>query len=162
MISIITTKRAQRGTVHDARGRRVPIVSFRDLAGADATGRRQALLQRIKKQTKDAAWRLAAANGVWIIVVALAWSKMEDGVIGRHAFQGLPRAAAILGVLALLLAVFWSIAVRAGRLRRARLAVKSGFCGSCGYDLTGLHPSEDGNVVCPECGSAWRLRKSTT
>jgi len=30
-------------------------------------------------------------------------------------------------------------------------------CLSCGYELRGLTPAEDGCVVCPECSAAWRL-----
>ncbi len=30
-------------------------------------------------------------------------------------------------------------------------------CPICGYDLAGLGPEADGCLVCPECGSAWRI-----
>jgi len=32
-------------------------------------------------------------------------------------------------------------------------------CGSCGYKMLGLTPADDGCVVCPECGAAWRTDK---
>jgi len=41
--------------------------------------------------------------------------------------------------------------------QRAATAVELGFCGGCGYDLRSLVAMEDGCVVCPECGAAWRL-----
>lgn len=37
----------------------------------------------------------------------------------------------------------------------SRLA-RSGRCGACGFELDGLTPEDDGCVVCPECGAAWR------
>lgn len=39
---------------------------------------------------------------------------------------------------------------------RAAAAVELGFCGGCGYGLSELVAEEDGCVVCPECGAAWR------
>ncbi len=30
-------------------------------------------------------------------------------------------------------------------------------CSSCWYDLSGQTPEDDGCVVCPECGAAWRM-----
>lgn len=49
------------------------------------------------------------------------------------------------------------IARRAGGERIARIYARASFCGSCGYDLKGLTPAEDGCTVCTECGSAWRI-----
>lgn len=34
--------------------------------------------------------------------------------------------------------------------------LKEGLCPSCGYNLHGIPVAEDGCVVCPECGSAWK------
>jgi predicted Zn-ribbon and HTH transcriptional regulator len=42
------------------------------------------------------------------------------------------------------------------RQQIARVIVKHGYCGSCGYSLTELEAAGDGCTVCPECGSAWR------
>lgn len=35
-----------------------------------------------------------------------------------------------------------------------------GSCFSCGYSVGGLATESDGCTVCPECGSAWRLRQA--
>lgn len=32
-------------------------------------------------------------------------------------------------------------------------------CGSCGYELKGINTQDDGCLVCPECGAAWRADK---
>jgi hypothetical protein len=144
--------------VRDGRRRRVPAVSLRDFArdpsGADT--RRADVAKRLKKQTREVAWTLAGTYGFWICIVAILWSKLEDRLIGRHTFQGLPRAAAIGAVLAAAIFGFWWLAARQSRLKRVRVVVKARFCGSCGYDLQNLAPAADGLTVCPECGSAWR------
>lgn len=42
-----------------------------------------------------------------------------------------------------------------GRKLRAECETLPLGCLSCGYDLTGIPPADDGCVVCPECGAAW-------
>lgn len=37
--------------------------------------------------------------------------------------------------------------------------LKAGLCASCGYVLQGISPEQDGCIVCPECGAAWRFVK---
>lgn len=37
--------------------------------------------------------------------------------------------------------------------------IEEGLCLSCAYDICGLRVESDGCVVCPECGSAWRLKE---
>lgn len=34
--------------------------------------------------------------------------------------------------------------------------IRSGLCASCAYRIDNLTPRQDGCVVCPECGAAWR------
>jgi hypothetical protein len=152
--------RAQRRTVRDARGRRVPAVSVHALAHGDTEndGRRRAIVQRIRQRTKESAWRIAGGNAFWIVIAAVTWSRVEDRIIGRDAFRGIPRVAAIVGLLCLLVGMCWWWASRTAGLRRSRLAVQAGFCGSCGYDLEGLKLQDNGHIICPECGSAWRRR----
>jgi hypothetical protein len=159
----LPTARKQHGTVRDARGRSVPAVSVRQLARADgdaASDRRRAVALRCSTQVKNAAWRLAAAHAVWIIIAALLWSKFEEDLIGRNAFQGLPRGFAVIAVFAFFITFYVWMANRSSRRLRARIAVRGGFCGSCGYDLMGLQPNDYGNLVCPECGGEWLVRRS--
>jgi len=33
---------------------------------------------------------------------------------------------------------------------------RAGYCGSCGYGLDGAQVADDGCILCPECGAAWR------
>jgi hypothetical protein len=39
--------------------------------------------------------------------------------------------------------------------RIARRYIRAGYCPSCGYDLAGVAPSQDGTRCCPECGGVW-------
>lgn len=41
-----------------------------------------------------------------------------------------------------------------------RLRLGIGVCPVCAYELTDLRPAEDGCVVCPECGGAWRAPRA--
>ena len=50
---------------------------------------------------------------------------------------------------------------RLQRLDAARVAVKAGYCGSCGYALTGIEPDMCRLTTCPECGAAWACPIST-
>lgn len=48
-------------------------------------------------------------------------------------------------------------AVRRGRFRRlAGDALAEGRCPACKHALQGLETHDDGCIVCPECGAAWR------
>ena len=38
-----------------------------------------------------------------------------------------------------------------------RVSLRARICPVCLYDLSGIEPSDDRFVKCPECGAAWRL-----
>lgn len=40
--------------------------------------------------------------------------------------------------------------------------IKSGHCPACGFLLNGLKAEDDGCLVCPECGAAWRKPASSS
>lgn len=44
----------------------------------------------------------------------------------------------------------------------ARAMLRAQRCPSCGYTLSGVPKQEDGCVVCPECGGAWRAPRLTS
>ena len=50
----------------------------------------------------------------------------------------------------------WSVA-RA----RVQLSRYLAHCAGCWYPLSGVPQQEDGCVVCPECGAAWRVQAAT-
>ena len=59
--------------------------------------------------------------------------------------------------------LFWYRTIRARHESIAAAMIKYLRCPHCGYDLR-LLPADaaDGATVCPECGSAWRLKKATS
>lgn len=72
-------------------------------------------------------------------------------------------AAAAIKVVVPLASVLL-VGIAAGRAvepfqRRAvqRAMLAEGLCPECGYDLLSTDPEEGGPVVCPECGSQWKL-----
>jgi hypothetical protein len=51
----------------------------------------------------------------------------------------------------------WCIlAGAAGGTPAAKARLARGVCPSCSYSIATLLPGEDGCLVCPECGGAWR------
>ena len=89
------------------------------------------------------------------------------GVIGANvthflmlATMGSRTPSALVFSVWLAATVVLVLAARRRRLRRAALEVAdillhNGLCAACAYSLRG-HYGEDGVVVCPECGAAWR------
>jgi len=43
------------------------------------------------------------------------------------------------------------------RTELARSFLRFSRCPSCAYRIAGLEAEDDGCVVCPECGAAWRV-----
>ena len=87
-----------------------------------------------------------------VVVVGVAvghWIVSDDWVVPM----------AFLAAVALM---FASGAARDRRFRlrhRAELAELPPVCLACMQDLSGLAPQDDGCVVCPECGAAWRVER---
>jgi hypothetical protein len=51
----------------------------------------------------------------------------------------------------------WLTLARAdGGMLAAKSRMSRGVCPSCSYPIATLPPAEDGCIVCPECGGAWR------
>ncbi len=84
------------------------------------------------------------------------------GVATTIAVSTLRVRGAGIGLLILIALIFaanraYRWYVRRGALAQiARTAVAEGVCGSCAFSLEGTIADQDGRVVCPECGAAWR------
>lgn len=95
----------------------------------------------------------AGICGVLAALVLILGTRAGVDVFGK----GLVVVAAIL----LGAGVLWaSVGARSRRPDRRVLADFVGryrLCVVCAYDLAALPPEEDGCLVCPECGAAWKL-----
>lgn len=114
------------------------------------------LNEGIKAEQKRGGWENFALSltfvGLWVVVVGGA------GVLARGSWFGRIVLWGGLGVMAIVLR----------RMARRRVpgaiagtAVAEGYCGACGYDLQAAVAAEDGCLVCPECGAAWRAERVT-
>lgn len=148
--------------VRDARGRCVLAVSVKDIArtdGVERDQRRRDVLAIMRKLDREAAWAIGGSNFMSIWIIVFLSTRLESRIIGRQTFQGWPRLATIVFLIAGFAAIcIWLARGRAAR-RRADAAVEANFCGSCGYDLQGFAPAPNTvrQVTCPECGSTWKL-----
>lgn len=59
------------------------------------------------------------------------------------------------GMMGLLIMAWLKWAVEQSAPRAADLLVGRGYCGACGYALSGLETSAEGYKVCPECSACW-------
>lgn len=73
----------------------------------------------------------------------------------------------VMVIVAIITAMIaWWLALGRIRITRASrildIYLAMGQCGSCGYDLADLHPTDDGFLNCPECNAAWRADRVGT
>ncbi len=93
-----------------------------------------------------ASWQFTRSGGDGIDIVLLAARCSQVGIV-----------MAMLTLVVSLMYLTWP--GRRTRVERgARL--RDGVCAACEYGLGGLAVEDDGCVVCPECGAAWRLGES--
>lgn len=98
--------------------------------------------------------------GLILCAAFVTLTMLAQFLLGQARGAVLPAIVPILAITAL------ALADAAYTRRRLAGAIGStitahGFCGSCGYSLEGLGPSEDGRIVCPECSHAWRPGRIT-
>lgn len=148
-----------RTSVVDARGRRVPLVqSLTTIANGDPdrAARLNAVARMPKAPPTAAQWLKGIAYGaLWLPVLAgaallPAWLAFRTSLPWWAQIM----AAIPIGALPALAIIFVTRRIAANAI--ARDCVRAGYCASCGQDLTGLPRADDGCLVCPECGAAWR------
>lgn len=89
--------------------------------------------------------------GVLIVTTAITTAVIALGApvwIANVVVFGLLAIAAVLG----LRRGWWWVLLP----RHIQFIVNSDHCPSCAFSLAGLVAEDDGCVVCPECGVAWR------
>lgn len=113
--------------------------------GMDLSLTRRSLVRQGIGLAAILAWGVAWLGLSGWISAALPMSPIVKGlVIGVGPMLGVPP-------------VMWWI-VRSHRQEVARMVVGEHHCASCGYPLGEIDAAADGCTVCPECGSAWRLK----
>ncbi len=73
----------------------------------------------------------------------------------------------VMGIVAIITAMLvWWLALGRIRIKHASrihdIYLTMGRCGSCGYALADLHPTDDGFLNCPECNASWRVDRVGT
>ncbi|HVZ94645.1 MAG TPA: hypothetical protein VG797_09050 [Phycisphaerales bacterium] len=153
----------------DDRGRKVPLLrAFR--SAFIPTAEVRAMPEEIRGRV------LASQRVPGIIAVAIGWAfgiALCTGFFGTMSRSGSQFIRSISGPLAVMLGVtlfvlvMWFIAwigfVANRLIRHAAIAdriLSLGRCASCGHDLGGLIPADDGCVTCPECAAAWRADRT--
>lgn len=148
-------------TAVDARGRRVSLVPHDlklHLSRDTEMGRRLRASSHIPlERTKSSDIRRGVLFGLLalplLLVAALAPAFMSFQ--WKWPLWLMLLAAVPLGLIPPIVTIFVMRRTMGGRL--ARVYAHAGYCGSCGHDLAGILPEQDGCSVCPECGSAWRV-----
>lgn len=85
------------------------------------------------------------------VFMAVLMPILMFGIIGPIGFLGM-----LVGVPAAFSYFSRETGERKHRRELGASYVAEGICASCAYSLEGLVPEDDGCVVCPECGGAWR------
>ena len=158
----------QAGRVKDAQGRVVsqldPVMMH--LLHRHDTIPRDALQElahaigiKITRATRLAFWGGLACLVVCTIALTIMLIRLNAGVIGVRQFvRGLiPFMGSWIGPF-----MFWATTRSARHQRITQVMHQCLRCPHCGYDIRGL-PTEpdDGATICPDCGCAWRLEKSS-
>lgn len=91
-----------------------------------------------------------------LVAIAMAVVKGGPWILALFSFSPVLLISLLL-VFAGLVSFSDSIAEHKERLKTRRL--RDGQCPACGYGVADMDVSEDGCVVCPECGGAWRMSR---
>ncbi|MEZ6242982.1 MAG: hypothetical protein R3B57_08065 [Phycisphaerales bacterium] len=149
------------GTVHDQDGRRV-----RHLRAEKR--RKQVRGWDRRKEFGRARWRATPLWAKWmmatplvaflVLITCVVVATVLSSAFGVHFGHGVGVAfgyLAPIGIIAVILAGLVMMNVDDRAATRAMLSMR--VCVGCFYDLRGTPEREAGVVVCPECGSAWRV-----
>jgi uncharacterized protein YbaR (Trm112 family) len=142
----------------DDRGEPAPMPHLPDFdrIASDVPGLRPLLLEL---DLTRFGWRkaLRPRQIVWLVLSCGLWMAAympirNQPLVFRMAMSAGVIVAIMTSAYMLRRADFWR---GLGRVRRVML--EAALCPSCTHALDGLPEMEDGCVVCPECGSAWRV-----
>lgn len=147
--------------VHDARGKRVPLCRPGALKGPAVQQAKAALAATDSRIILTAAVFLSVSVASFAVMYTSLRPLMRTG----HGLPDTTLAALVAGSIASIalaaIASRWQLGRRRGATAVAAcVAVRR--CPSCAYDLSALAAQQDGCIVCPECGAAWRVSTQHT
>jgi Zn-finger nucleic acid-binding protein len=158
---MIAPRPTKRPPPTDDRGRPVTLLRSAGFAEWPLEGdpRISALMRRME---------LARRPGVRLMpLIAVTWAGLTLALIFaiRRWWPGAPGwlGPGIQGAVGgLVLTLLFRALLRARAPQIAPMLTDEGLCASCGYNLAGVTPAQDGLITCPECGAAWsptRMRR---
>ena len=166
-----TRQAFSRATLTDARGREVPLLD----GPTRADWKRFSWWRRSRAvQLAGEPWmtelRVQSRAGMFYGAVLGIMFALTRPLVDRYftpAFSSFPGPLAYLLPASIVGVMGWPLygvvvrllrRERRGELLRAYLS--AGLCPSCSHPLAGLAPADDGALVCPECGAAWKPSQS--
>lgn len=147
------------GESRDDRGavRKVPLCALREFFTLAERGSAEEALRYWRWRY----WMRRAADSGFVrgAMGALTIYVMWQRALEWHQLHWAYSLGALTVPLCLALMVLFWRRLNAISIRRAdrKFAAARPVCIACGYDLSGLGAAEDGCIVCPECGAAWRM-----
>jgi len=147
------------GTIKDDRGATHPPMNLRELkkSADDPTSARHDLA----KYLKDVVRAEAPRGGLVAWLIPLGVIVIGAGVAGLALSARGKFDVPFFPFIIVAIVVSRVLAKRRIGGEIARTIVAEGICGSCGYSLRSMMPSDDGCVVCAECGAAWKAVRIT-
>lgn len=146
----------QTDTIKDARGTPRKICMIHDAVKVSGMPL-ETLADRSDRATF---WRSLVVNGgLFTGIMVPVQAVMFTLMFGRNAFVlMLPFTPVYFFGFGIPMAL---VSIRYGwrSVRHARDAMlRHGLCPGCAHGIEGIPPQQDGCVVCPECGAAWRVQ----
>lgn len=100
----------------------------------------------------DRRWKIEIAIGATVFLGILVALLVIPGLGYTRAMWAMPPFTVVIFI--------WA-GRRYVRDRYHRVFLAKAYCPSCGYHLVGARAEGDGCIVCPECGAAWRLSRTS-
>jgi predicted Zn-ribbon and HTH transcriptional regulator len=141
-------------TTTDDRGQR-PVMT---VLGTRGLALRDPRVQEVNRQLTSRVWA-GTAGACVMLGAATAVGSLVIGSLFPVSGNSLTSGMSI-GIM--MFPIVWVIGLLSQRrIERvlpavARVLVRDGLCGACGYNLHGLAPAPDRCIECPECGAAWK------
>lgn len=146
-------------SIHDDRGRRVPLVSYELPLGKDSRAARLRAAAAVPRESPTRGEVVRSLIAGFFILPAMLGAALAPAYVAFNwSWPWWGQLLAVALVIVLPGAIIFVFARRLGARRIACVYRHAGLCASCGYDLADTTPQADGCRLCPECGASWRYR----